>query len=255
MALTDKSLFLYGYTITASNQNIPFKISGGGSELTAVVPAGNYTLTTLMSAIVLALETADPAHIYTVTADRTLSSNLQNRVTIATNGVFLSLLFSSGTTASTSIRTVIGFASTDRTGATTYTGTVTTGTVLQTAWWGFNYQPPESYQRNMGNTSLSASGLRETVSWSIQRFITVEFKYESQADMIAYWNPLNIWMIETKPFEFTPNTVAPTVVYSVTLEKSSSDGKGLGFMMKEMLPDFPFRYTTGAMEFRLLPDT
>lgn len=254
MALTDKSLFLYGYTITSTNQNIPFKIAGGGSELTAVIAAGNYTLATLMTAIVTAMETADPAHIYTVTADRTLSSNLQNRVTIATNGVFLSLLFSSGTTASTSVRDVIGFAHTDRTGATTYTGTLTTGTALQTSWWGFNYQPPTSYQKNMGNVSVSASGLKETISWSIQKFITVEFRYESQADMVAYWQPLMAWMIIGKPFDFTPNTVAPTVFYSVTLEKSSVDGKGLGFMMKEQLPDFPFRYTTGALEFRLLPD-
>lgn len=253
MALTDKSLFLYGYTVLDTNQNIPFKISGGGSELTAIVPTADYTLSTLCAAIKTAMQAADPAHVYTVTADRTTSSNLQNRVTIATNGSFLSLLFSSGTTASTSIRTLIGFASTDRTGATTYTGTVTTGTSLQPAWWGFNYQSPESYQRNLGNTSLSAAGLKETVSWSIQRFVTVEFKHEAQADMIAYWSPMLIWMVKTKPFEFTPQISSPAVVYSCTLEKSSIDGKGLGFMMKEQLPDFPFRYTTGAMEFRLLP--
>lgn len=253
MALTDKSLFLYGYTISNTNQNIPFKILGGGSELTAVVPAGNYTLSTLATAIVSALETADPAHIYTVTINRTLSSNLQNRVTIATNGAFLSILFSSGTTASTSIRDTIGFAHTDRTGALTYTGTLTTGTALQTAWWGFNYQSPDSYQKNLGNVSMSASGLKETISWSIQRFVQVEFKYEAQADMIAYWSPMLIWMSKGLPFEFTPNTNVPATFYACTLEKSSADGKGLGFLMKEMIPDFPFRYTTGALEFRLLP--
>lgn len=254
MAVIDKSLFLYGFTVLDTNQNIPFRGALAGPELNAVVPVADYTLATLLAAIKLALQEADPAHIYTVTANRTLSSNTQNRITIATNGTYLDLLFSTGATASTSIRTLITFGATDRTGATTYTNSATSGTSLQPAWWAKNYQSPDSFQKNIGNTSMSANGLKETVSWSIQRMITCEFQHESQADMLAYWAPLMIWMIKTKPFEFTPNISVPATVYSCTLDKTSVDGKGLSFMMKEQLPDFPFRYTTGPMQFSLLPE-
>lgn len=253
MALRDKSLFLYGFTIDDSNQNLPFKISGGGLELNAVIPASNYTLSTLLAAIKLAMETVDTTNTYTVTAVRTTSGNLQNRITIATSGAFLSLLFSTGSTAATSVRTVISFGATDRTGATTYTNSLTSGTALQTSWYANNYQPPLSYQRMIGNLSVSANGQKEMVYWSTQYFITCEFKWESQAYVLANWSLLIDWMIKQKPFEFTPETNVPNTFYSVTLEKAAADGKGIGFMMKEMLPNFPFWYTTGMMEFRLLP--
>lgn len=253
MALQDKSLFLYGFTIDDSNQNIPFKISGGGSELNAEVTPGDYTLSTLADAIETAMHEVDTSNVYTVTVNRTSTGNLQNRITISTSGAFLSILFSTGSTAATSIRSVISFGSTDRTGATTYTNSLTSGTALQTAWYANNFQWPTSYQRSIGNLSIAANGQKEFVYWSTQYFMTAEFKWESEANVLAYWAPLITWMIQQRPFEFTPETNVPNTFYSVTLEKSSADGKGIGFLMKEMLPDYPFWFTTGAMEFRLLP--
>ena len=252
MALKDKSLFLFGITINNTNQNLDFLNVSMGTQLTAVIPASYYTLATLASAIVLAMETADTANTYTCTINRAVSGNLQNRITIATSGAFLSLLFSSGTNALTSITSMINFGSADLTGATTYTNALTSGTSLQTSFYGYNYTPPQAYQKNTGDVTVSASGVKEGISWSIQQFIQVEFKYEPLASLLAYWDPFIQWMILQKPFEFTPETNVPTTVYSVTLEKSPGDGKGLGFIMKEILPDFPFTYSTGQLEFRVV---
>lgn len=256
MALKDKSLFLYGYTITTTNQYIPFKNSSGGSEIDAVIPAGNYTLATLATAIAAAMNLADTSNIYTCTVDRTFSSNLQNRVTIATNGAYLKLLWSTGNVAGISVATTIGFSTgSDSSGATSYQGSTTTGTAFETSWYGFNYQRPDINLRTIGAVNMSAAGYRETVFWSVQQFLNVEFRYEAQAYVLANWAPFLAWMSKGLPFDFTPEVSTPATFYSCTLEKSSVDSKGLGMQMKEMLPDFPLLYTTGAMEMRLLAGT
>ncbi len=252
MALRDKSLFLYGFAIDNTNQYLDFINVGAGTQIHAVIPASFYTLGTLATAIALAMNTADPTNTYTCTVDRTTSGGLQNRITITTNGAFLSLLFSSGTYAATSITSVINFGSADLTGALTYTNALTSGTSLRSSFYGFNYTPPQAYQKSIGDVSVSASGVKEGISWSIQQFIQVEFKYEPYASVLAYWDPFIQWMILQKPFEFMPEPSSPATVYSVTLEKSPGDGKGLGFLMKEMLPDFPFLYATGLLEFRVV---
>src|SRR5882672_1955093 len=128
MALRSKSLFLYNFTVTIANQNLPFKAASLGSQLNAVIPVGTYSLSTLATAIATAMNAVDPANTYTVTVNRTISSGTQNRITIATSGSFLSLLFSSGTTAAASIRDLISFGHADLTGATTYTNSATSGT-------------------------------------------------------------------------------------------------------------------------------
>lgn len=252
MALKDKSLFLYGFQVSNTNNYIPFKNAGGGIEIDAIVPSSFYTLGTLATAIALAMNTADPANTYTVTVNRTLSSNLQNRITIATNGAYLSLLFSSSVFASVSISPLINFGASDLTGSTTYTNSVTSGTALQTTWYGKNYQPPSLFLNNIGTVNVAASGIKEGISWSIQQFIMVEFQYEAQANVLANWNPFMTWIIKQRPFEFTPETMTPATTYSVTLETASGGDKGLGFQMKEMVPDFPFVYTTGPLKFRLV---
>ena len=252
MALQAKSLFLYSIVIDTTNQNIPFKAASLGSELTAVIPIGYYSLSSLATAIKAAMQAADSAHTYTVTVDRTTNSGQENRVTIATSGTFLSLLFSSGTTASSSIRDLMSWGHTDKTGATSYQNSGSTGTALVTTWYGKNYQPPDVFQKNFGSVNVATDGTKEGITWTLQRFIGVQFDYEAQAQVLANWNPLISWMIQQKPFEFTPEISSPTTFYAVTLEKSSDDGKGLGFNMKEMLPNFPFMFSTGPITMRVV---
>jgi len=252
MALQAKSLILYNISIDSTNQNLPFKAASLGSEKNAVLAVGSYSLSSLADAIAAAMNLADTANTYTVTIDRTVNSGQENRLTIATSGSFLSLLFSSGTTAPSSVRDLLSYGHSDLTGATSYQNSGSTGIALVTAWYGNNYQPPTVFQKNFGTVNVATDGTKEGITWTIQRFIGVEFKYEAQAGVYANWDPLITWMIQQKPFEFTPEISSPTTFYQVTLEKSSDDGKGLGFNMKEMLPDFPFMFTTGPMTFRVI---
>jgi len=252
MALQSKSLFLYSLTVDASNQNLPFKAALLGPQLNAVLAAGFYSLTDLAIQIEGAMNAADPSNTYTVAIDRTVMSGTENRITISTNGTFLSLLFATGTTAASSCRDLISFGIFDYTGFLTYTNGATSGVALLTEWFGNNYQPPEVFVKNFGTVNVSTNGTKEAITWTVQRFIGVEYKYEPQAKVLTEWRDFISWIIQQKPFDYTPEISLPNVVHDVTLEKSSDDGKGLGFNMKEMIPQFPFQYTTGAMTFRII---
>jgi hypothetical protein len=120
-----------------------------------------------------------------------------------------------------------------------------------TDWFGFNYQPPQVYRKAFGTVNVSTSGEKEAITWVIQKFVGVEFRFESQAKVLTTWQSWIDWAIQQKPFDFTPEISTPNTVYDVTLEKSSEDGKGLAFNMKEQVPQYPFRFTTGAMVFRV----
>lgn len=105
------------FVIDATNNKINFKETGGGAELTATVAVGTYSVSTLATAIKTAMETASVnSRVYTIS-----QSASTGKWTISTT-VFLSLLFSTGTNAATSIRNAIGFGSTDFTGSISYTG-------------------------------------------------------------------------------------------------------------------------------------
>lgn len=250
MALRAKSLFLYGFEITTGNRSIDFKTSAGGVEYQATLSLGQYTLTQLLSEIARAMKEADPAHTYTAIANRTYNGGLENRVSISTTGSYLSLLFGTGSRVSSSVSSLIGFTATDYTGLTSYNGSSTAGTALVPDYIAYSYLGPEFLRKNFGSVNIAADGSKEAITFSVQRFFQGEWKYEPETKVIAEWTPLMDWMIQQKPIEFTPQISSPTVFYEATLETTSDDGKGLGYAMKEMLPQFPFFYQTGNLKFR-----
>lgn len=252
MALKAQSLILWGLQVTNENQNLPFQNVSAGPQINAVLTPGYYSLTSLLTEVQRALRAADSANAYTVTADRTVAGGLQNRVTIATPGSFLSILFGTGTTASTSCATLLGFPSTDQTGATSYTGTSTCGTALVPTYIGYNFLPPTRYRTVQGMVNISASGVKEAVVFQIQQFIKVQFKYETEANVDANWSPFWDWAIQQRAFDFTPEVTSPGNFYPVTMEKTQQDSKAIGFQMMEMLPNFPFYYDTGPLEMRVV---
>lgn len=250
MALTGSATFLYNLEVTPLNQFVDFVNVSAGMQLTATLNTGFYSLTSLLSELVRAITVVDPNNLYTATADRTIAGGLQNRVTIATSGAYLDLLFSSGTHSAASVGPLLGFAPVDQTGDTSYTGISTSGTLLITTYPAYNYTQPEFLSKIFGNVNVSAIGQKEAIVFQIQSFWEAEFKYEPKAYVLSDWIPFIQWAIQQRLFDFTPELSNPTVFYEGTLETSSEDGKGLGFKMKEMLPEFPNFYTTQPMRFR-----
>ncbi len=89
MALTDKSLLLYGFTVTTANQNLPFLNVSLGAQINASVPAGYYSLSGLATAIALAMNTADPTNTYTCTVNRAAGSNHRDQWIVPIDPVVL----------------------------------------------------------------------------------------------------------------------------------------------------------------------
>lgn len=108
------------FLIDATNNKINFVETNLGPELTATITVGGYSTAALITEIKTQMEAASVnARTYTIS-----QSAASGKWTI-TGSTFLSLLFSTGTNAATSIRDVIGMGTNDFTGATTYTGPIT----------------------------------------------------------------------------------------------------------------------------------
>lgn len=251
MALRNRSLILYNLEVTELNRSLDFRAVALGSVLQATLRLGFYSLSGLMTEIKRAMQAADTNNTYTVTADRTVNGGTENRITISTSGSYLDLLFATGPRAASSCAALIGFSG-DQTGATTYTGTASAGTVLIPELVGYSFLDPFMWRKNFGVTSVTANGDKESITYKIQKFIQIQFKYEQEANVISDWVPVVDWMIQQKPFDFTPDYVlAPSTVYDVTLESTGTGANGMEWKWKEMLPDFPFLYDTGQLKFRL----
>lgn len=255
MALSGQSLFLYGYTITSTNRYISFGsdvTQVGALALTATINLGSYSLTGLLTAVATAMQASDPTRTYTVTADRTISGGTQNRVTISTSGSYLSIFFSSGNTFNPA--TLLGFGLSDLVGSTSYTAGATSGTaMLPTSYFpqanvGFNYLSPNSLFSNFGVSNISASGVKQSVTYGRQEFWQVQFRYFTRAFRDSDWTPLLHWLIQQKEVEYTPNILSPNTFHTGTLEDPNS---GLDIEISELLPELPNLYETPLLKFRV----
>lgn len=250
MALTDLSLFLYGIEVGDPNFALDFRVVSLETPRQANIPFGTYSLTALCEQIIASMKAVAPLETFTCTIDRTAEGGKGNRITIGTTGGFLELLWGTGPRQSVSIHPTIGFGSIDRTGATSYTSTASSGIVLVPDNIGYNFSDDSKNQEVFGSLNISASGTKEAIVYSIQSFFGVQFKYILEPKWNAEWKNLFIWLIQQRLFEFTPEISSPNVILEGTLEKTSASGKGLAFIGREMLPQFPFLYDTGLLKFR-----
>lgn len=103
------------YIVNSTNNKIDIKEPSGGTTAVATISSGTYTSSTLTAELKTRLEAAGAAAtIYTISFSTTTG-----KYTIAGDTTF-DLLFSTGANASTSIREVLGFNATDKTGASSY---------------------------------------------------------------------------------------------------------------------------------------
>ncbi len=252
MALSNPGLFLYGYTIDSTNALLDFQAVSLGPQITASLTYGYYSLTTLLDEVARAMNAADTDNVYTATADRSLSGGVQNRVTIATDGAFLSLLSHTGTNGGP--WTTLGFTTaSDKTGATTYTGSATTGTGFQPVYIPYNFLSPDQIQLPTAITNISTSGNKETVIYSIQKFWQMQCKYISAYEKTLNFEPMLQWLMQGRLVEYTPDVASSTTFYEGWMESNPGAQNGLGYFLKEMLPDFPNVYDTGLLKFRVRP--
>lgn len=249
MALGAKSLFNYGIQVSTLNNALDFKIAALGPTLTAFLSPGFYSPQGLAAQIAFQLQSLDSVNIYSVTVTRNIGGGTQNRMIVSTNGSYLSLLFSSGPNVNISCSGLMGFNISDYTGFTTYTGSASIGTILIPSYIAYNYNDSTKL---FGAVNVAASGLKESTTFALQKFLMMEFRYENALKKLEWENFLT-WAIQQRAFEFIPEISDPNTFFDVTLESTETDGQGLGYSMTNMLPDYPYLYQTGSLQFRLIP--
>ena len=254
----DIALFLYGFDVDDNNKYINFRRVALGPELTAVLTPGNYTATEYMAEVKKQMQIVDPSNTYTVTLNRSINGFRENRMTVLTSGSYLDLLFGSGTNAANSPRDLMGFAHTDATGGTSYTGYISAGTILIPDFWTYDYLGPDLYAQNDGVKNVSAAGIKETLVFAQMYFIQGQWKYITNfngSTQQTEWTNFLKYATRQLKFELTPSIYEDyDLFYQVTLESTPADGNGLAYKLTQMRGEGLYRfYDTGVMKFRVIP--
>lgn len=250
MNLKRPSMFLYGFQVTENNRSLDFRAVDDENPRMATLRIGYYSLSSLMREVARALKEADPLRDYALTADRTVSDGLENRVSISTTGGHFEILGASGIRSATSCLPLLGFEKEDYTGETTYTGIKTAGTSLVTERSGYNYAGPERLRKVFGSVNISGSGLKEAIVHDVQKFFRVNFRFEPEAKLND-WVSLMTWLIQQRSIEFTPSIDSPSVVYEATLESTEVSSTGTEFELVDESDISPGLFSTGNMTFRV----
>lgn len=251
----DQALFLYGFDVNGFNNSLPFKNTFGGPEIIAVLNQGNYTATTFMAELKRAMEFIDGVNHYTITLDRTVAGNTDTRMTISTDGSFLSLLFGTGSTGSNSPYVLMGFPLTDQTGFTTYNGSFTSGQILIPDFPMYDYIGPDENKKSDGVKNVSAFGIKETLVFSQMSFFEAQWKYITNQfgnTQKTQWDTFLQYATRQKQLEFTPSlNESATTFYQCTLESTPADSNGMAYKLSLMGQGLFRFYSTGSLKFRV----
>lgn len=256
MSITTFSSFYYGYQITSSNLYLNF--NEGGSELTATLTVGDYTLTTLLSEVKSALDTVG-ANTYTVTADRD-----SRKITIASSGGTLNLLVTTGSASGTSAWSLLGFTS-DKTGATSYESDSTSGSSYEPQFKLQSYVSKNIFKEKIRSTiNESASGRVEVISFGTRSFYEFSIDYItnivqpavgpiiSNESGVSAAESFMQNVIEKRQVEFHPDKSDTSTFDTLILETTPESGDGTSYRLKERFGDLPFYYSTGILRWRVV---
>lgn len=254
MSLSTRSSFYYGFVI--DNDNYLMDFDEGGSELTAELNFGDYSLSDLLVELKRALE-AEGALTYTVTVNRST-----RKITIAASGTF-SLLVSSGSHAS-NVYDTIGFTGSDRTSAATYTADSASGSSYLPQFNLQKYVPPEhSKKKNNVTIQESASSDVEVVYFGNVQMMEADIQWATSIGQpsngpittnytgVDDLNSFMTFAITKAPFEFMPDKDSPNTYYKVILESTPEEKNGTAYKLKEN-QRAPGYYDTGTLIFRVI---
>ena len=259
MTTQNRSKWYYGHNIDSLNYFIDF--NEGGSNLSAQLNAGSYSFEEMAVEIARAMSEADGA-----TLTYSCSTNRANRYFIISSTANFSILSSTGAHLGTSALPLMGFTGTDRTGASTYTSNVASG---------FEYKPQfllqeyvdfnDFQQAAFSNINKSASGIVETISFGIEKFMECNIEYATNLDLgnnseietnLNGVNELRSFLeyaTYKRTLEFMPDRDTANNFTKCVLESTAINKDGIGFKLNELysrgLANF---FESGKLTFRRL---
>jgi hypothetical protein len=255
MAIYTRSSFLYGHLIDQTNFSLDF--DEGGPELQASLNPGDYTLGTFIAEVERVLNDIG-ALDYTVTANR-----VTGLITISATGTF-SLLPSSGTRIGVGVWDLLGFTGADQTGGTSYTGDSRSGTLYRPQFLLQDYVPLENLQgAQTASVNETADGEFEVLSFGTKRNMRCNISYindypqrkgapiENNQNAVSEARNFLLYLVGKNKVEFYPDRDNPNLFQNLLLERTSRDGNGISFELREFLSrNLPGYYETGLLVFR-----
>jgi hypothetical protein len=244
------SKWYYGHYIDQTNNILPFN---DGTDKTATLKVGDYTLTEFVIEVARALNAASSL-TFTTSVDR--STRL---ITIAGSSNF-ELSIASG--ASANPFSLIGFTGTDRTGSNSYTGNVASGSEFKPQlklqkFVNFGDNQVASYS----NVAKSANGTVEVVSFGTDDFMTCEIAYqtnnnvtgsaiENQSNGLDNLRTFLQYATQKRKMEFIPDRDTPATFTKCIIESTNASGAGTGYRLQEYLGRMPGFFSSGTLRFR-----
>ena len=257
MAVPNRSAFIYGHTVTSSNEWIDF--DEGGGELSCTIQNGSWSLGEYVDKVAEALNgTGD--NEYTVSLDRT-----SRKITISADASF-DLLVSTGTHNSISAFALLGF-STNQTGTDTYEAVNASGSLYEPQYRLQKYQSFLNLKRTLDvkvNESSDGSNV-EVVSTGTKQLMECQIKYatnivevngcrqsaiDANATGVEDLRTFLDYVTLKRPVEFLEDkTLTPFV--KCILEKTSVSSNGVDYDLRNMYASgWDEYYDTGLLTFR-----
>ena len=248
--LSTMSKWYYGHHIDTTNNTLPFN---DGTDRTATLNVGDYTLTEFVTEVSRALNAASSL-TFTVSVNRT------TRLMTVGAGSAFELQTTSGT--SNNPFSLMGFSGADKTGSTSYTGAAASGSEFKPQlklqkFIAFGDEQTASYV----NVAKSASGAVEVVSFGTDDFMTCEIAYqtnntttgsaiENQANGLDNLRTFLQYAVKKRKMEFIPDRDTPNNFSKVILESTNTSTTGTGYRLNEYLGSMPGFFSSGTLKFR-----
>jgi hypothetical protein len=238
MSVNTFSAWTYGHTITIDNNSMPFS-ENGSTELIANFKVGAYTLQSFATEMSRAMNEVGTLN-YVASIDR---STL--KITVAGDSNFW-LYVTSSALSTASPYSLLGFT-TERSGSSSYEGDTLSGSIFTPQFLLQKYVDFQDFVKaNAVTVNETATGKIQVIKYGdVRRMecnITLQTNIRQSVgsavrDDESGEDNLRAFMVyaTTKaPMEFIKDIDSPSGLVDCLLDKTSADGKGTGFKLKEL---------------------
>lgn len=253
MSIDTKSVFYYDVVVDAGN--LAIDLDDGTGVIQISLDTGSYTFTGLAQHAQSKLREFGNQD-YVVTPNRD-----ERNYTISAPLAF-DLLFTSGPRSEQSAANLLGYSGSDKTGSSTYTGSLTVGSAYFPQFFLQQYKPTRlNRAKNRASINETAAGAVESVTFGDVRRMECNITYVNDNDFCqgffdrdpnAVDNLVDFmeYLITKGPIEFMEDRDNRDSFEELLLERSPQSGDGTAFDLQELLPSLPGFYETGRLVFR-----
>jgi hypothetical protein len=237
MGLLSRSTFYYGHAVEGSAHFI--SIDEGAGEISVNLTPSGYTFTELALELERALNSVGTL-TYTISANR-----LTRKYTITASANF-SILAASGDYFGSSLYTVLGFNSVDKTGASSYVSDFSTGLEWRPQLPLFSYVPSRLREGSLSSTQdESGNGNIQVITFGTVNYMEFEAKFitdrkdqpvyiENDQNAVANAMGFLSYVRKKNRFEFMEDRNVVSVFEKMILQKTSQSANGLEVKLEEM---------------------